>query len=100
MRGLQWLVDLRRRGYRPVGVAIDTTPRQFTPQGVLDVEAGDVAGLTDLRALLGLRVHVMGDDEKRVDDWARAACAAGAELVVAYVGEQPPRVLRAAVEAV
>lgn len=86
MRGLDRLIALRRRRLKPPmlfllmrGMSCGTVH-----EGEIVREASDSPTKTDLRALFGLTVVVMGVPFGGFDEaeaWARAACKAGAASV-------------------
>lgn len=83
MRGMDFIVKARRAGYRPVHVVLDTMAydAELLPNW-LQVEAGDVPELADLRPLVGLIVTVSLPTVQQSERWARAVMAANAQTVL------------------
>lgn len=86
MRGMDRLAQLRRSGVRPAMLFLLMAGRSsgLVLEGEVIRESGDGPLSTDLRALVGLDVVVMGVPFGGFDDaeaWARAACRAGARNV-------------------
>lgn len=98
MRGHQALIDMRMRGYAPVGhVTIDvdgptvlakTWPNFMADYPQICVEKSDSPTRCDLRFLVGLNVNVTGCDEPKVRAFTAAAMRAKAARVMAIVHEQ------------
>jgi len=95
MRGHEFLIGLRRKGWKPAMVFIDTQPDparswRLWPQVDLDfpqveVLPDDALSSLDLRFLVGLRVLITGRDQRRVERLKDMCFDAGAACVVATV---------------
>jgi len=95
MRGQAPLIAMRREGYKPGAVFIDTDagpnalPRWAQWQNVdsslcdLDIEASENLLRVDWRPLIGLLVFVSGSNAERIRAVAKAVHEAGALRVVA-----------------
>jgi len=102
MTGQDDIIDLRRRGKVPAAVWIETAPattrddlrrigrKEFrdgiTPFAYLAITEEETVPRLDLRCLVGLNVHVEGEDEHRVGEVARACVEAKAKQVIACCG--------------
>lgn len=87
MRGLDRIIDMRRRGLKPAAVTLfPWTPGPIDYPTWVHWEPNDIPELTDLRPLVGLFVAVTGDCDiaKR---WGRAAARAGAWSVLTLDGQ-------------
>ncbi len=85
MIGHEQILDLRRRRVRPVAVWVSDYPCCTAGNGTtVSLSPQDVPELIDWRFLIGLVVHVDGDDAQRVARIADA-CRAFAARVVATV---------------
>lgn len=94
MRGMDRLVQLRRGGFRPDLVALYVPGQGGSRayEGTLLAKAGEHPSTTDLRALKGLTVCVMGrpfGGFEEAEGWARAAVMAGAQTVGLAFPAQP-----------
>ncbi|WP_343625389.1 hypothetical protein [Roseateles puraquae] len=88
MLGLQHLISQRRRGLRPEVLLLRTPGMAGHPlAGCLDCGA-ERPETADLRALVELRVVVLGETGRfdEAERWARAACRAGAGDVGIAIG--------------
>ena len=95
MKGAESLRFMRRRGYAPSMVFLDTEDNRLRPwadwerinpnHAHLTPERNDVPARADLRCVVGLRVLVQGDDADAVHAWRDACIAAKASRVVASV---------------
>jgi hypothetical protein len=95
MRNHEPLLQLRRKGIRPVAVwLVDSPPPKPIGAQRMDwwafddmasaevyVEAGDSPRRADLRFVRGMQVHVQMDDEDRMRAFVAAAVEAGASSV-------------------
>ena len=98
MRGHEALLSMRKAGYRPGVVFVDTDPCQqrqwaswqdYSPtRAALWIEPKDNARHIDLRCVVALPVLVTGTDAARVHAIAEACKTAGASRVVASVLER------------
>lgn len=95
MRGLEYVVNLRRRGYQPALVTIDSIPYEadVTPAW-LQVEPRDVPWLADLRSLVGLTVAVSMPTNDECAPWVDAVMAAGAATVLVSPHHGEPGIRR------
>ena len=92
MRGLDRLRDIRRHGLRPADSVLLIVPGMSPPwrvalEGELLCEQQDRPAMADLRALVGLRVIVVGESGQFAEavQWVNAARVAGAhEVGVAF----------------
>jgi len=94
MRGLDQVVEARRKGMKPPYVALSDTHQLEGWLGDIRIELTDVPELLDLRALVDLFVVVQGKDGDAVSRWADAAVKAGASTVIAKADGAPWRHLR------
>lgn len=96
MRGHDDLIRIRSRGAKPSGLVFiddyDVKPEAlswladgFQPRICTH---GDAIKSLDLRFLIGLKVAVTGNDQRRVRSLAAACRKAGVEFVVASCGER------------
>lgn len=82
MTGQDRIIALRKRGMKPVGVWV-CDYRADTSDGVtVSLGAQDTPELQDWRFLVGLTVHLSGDDARRLERLT-AACMQYAKRVVA-----------------
>lgn len=96
MRGHEPIIAMRRRGVRPASVWLtDAPPPKPLADGTrldwwafgkilpaeVSIEPGDHPLRTDLRFVVGLRVHVMLDDPERMHAFVQACRDAGAAQV-------------------
>jgi hypothetical protein len=98
MRGHQALIDMRMRGYAPVGhVTIDVDgptvlakpwPCFMADYPLICDEKSDSPTRCDLRFLVGLEVNVTGCDESKVRGFYAAAVKAKAARVMAILHDQ------------
>lgn len=97
MKGHEDLIDLRRKGFRPIGgVMVDATPggdrwaqdwgRLGISMAFVDIALDDPLHRLDLRFAKGLPVDVSGEDVCRVGEVAKAFVKAGASRVIAGAG--------------
>ncbi len=90
MRGHQPLIDMRRRGLKPLLVDVDLEPNgcddwpNWCRTPIVQIEPKDAIHRIDLRFLVGLNVVVTGLDSSRVRRAFDACRAAGAARVVAF----------------
>lgn len=88
MNGHQAIIDMRRKGLKPVRVYISDYPCRTDWAKWGDVPdvciAGDIPELQDFRFLIGTTAWVDGSDKDRVQRIAKA-CAAHAKRVVSTV---------------
>jgi hypothetical protein len=94
MRGMQPLIDMRRRGFKPAVVFLDVDggarnlPAWAQWQNChphlceIDIERTDAIERMDLRPLVGLTVMVSGAVDARVKRVAEMATEAGATRVI------------------
>ena len=88
MKGLDRIIEMRRRGMSPITVTLfPLTPSPVDFPTWIHWEPTDVPELTDLRALIGLFVSVTGSDEM-AKRWAKAAMKAEASSVVILDGKE------------
>lgn len=95
MRGMDYIIVLRKSGYRPAHVVLDTMDydRELLPNW-LQVEASDVPELADLRPLIGLTVTVSLPTQRQSERWARAVLAAKAHTVLVAPVQGDGRIAR------
>lgn len=95
MRGLSRIRDIRLQGMKPEGYVSLWAPgtRQRNAfEGMVLCDPSDRPGLTDLRCLRHLQVHVVACGNGRFaegESWAREVIKAGASTVLLSV-ETPP----------
>lgn len=95
MQGHAALIEMRKQGYAPTLVMIETDPAlwcasrdwmEHTPnRAALRIEVTDSLQSLDLRCLVGLKVMVNGCDEQRVEQVTAAAVKAKASRVIGFV---------------
>lgn len=100
MRGQQKLEVMRRSGYAPASIHIETTPDPLamsedwqihTPNcAYLQLGGGERARVADLLCVVGLLVFVHGDIERTVMAVKNACIEAGARRVVTMVDRLIP----------
>lgn len=96
MRGHEQIIAVRKAGLKPAGlVHLDDYPVNPLFLDWLKNESmptvtvyGDELATLDLRFLVGLMVSITGDDLARVKALSVMARKAGADMVVASVGEK------------
>ena len=86
MRGMDRLIEVRRRGLKPPVLLLSMAGMSsgIVHEGEIVREDSDSPTKTDLRALVGLTVVVIGrpfGGFDQAEGWARAACRAGAANV-------------------
>ncbi|MBA3589698.1 hypothetical protein [Methylibium sp.] len=107
MRGHEQLLAMRKNGYAPSVVFIETNdalwqadkdwPEMTPTMAKLRVEAKDSLASLDLRCVVGLKVMVDGHEQARVDAVATACQTAKAKRVITTVttfGDGNPEVIR------
>lgn len=100
MRGHEAILQLRRRGFAPRLVSVETEGPairfdRFFPAiddgyAMLQIEPHEPVHRVDLRCLLGLVVVVSGCNAERVAAVCAACTAAGAERVIGNTTEPAP----------
>lgn len=96
MRGQDALIAMRLRGRAPKAVAVETEltgahnlaknwPSLGTGFAHIAIDPAESLVGMDFRCMVGLRVHIDGGDEKRVEAVFNAIKAAGAGRVLASV---------------
>lgn len=100
MRGHEPIVAMRRRGKKPAMVFIDAFetasqcwrewPARDLSMPQVEVSEHEALSGLDLRFVVGLRVFVMGHDERRVESIKSLCLEAGAARVVAAVVDDGP----------
>ena len=95
MRGLQRLIEIRRSGRKPPVLLLSMAGMSCgtVHEGELIREESDSPTSSDLRALHRLTVIVMGvpfGGFDQAEQWARAACKAGASDVALNFGTDGP----------
>lgn len=90
MRGLDYIAQMRRLGFKPSYVTLQplSYEKELLPLWV-KYEPGDMPETHDLRPFVGLFVTVMGDDAELVDRWVKAAMKAGAHTVMSHLYTDP-----------
>ena len=96
MRGMSQLVAIRRKGLKPAGMVwiYDRPTNDWQTDWLNEDSAptictdGDELHAIDLRPVVGLMVSVEGVDAERVRKLAGQARKAGADAVVATVGDK------------
>ena len=98
MRGHENIIALRNQGLIPAGHVrlVDYPVREellrwsYADDGKYPTvcTAGDAVDSLDLRFLVALPVHILGDDFKRVQRLAQMARAAGAAMVACVTGDK------------
>lgn len=86
MKGLDYIIAMRHKGFKPVSVTLSHKryDRELTPTWP-QYEPSDFPETSDLRALVGLFVTVMGSDAELVGRWCKASMNAGAATVMSCV---------------
>ncbi len=76
MRGMEYIVKLRKAGYRPDHVVLDHTQQTECLPNWLQIEPDDRPELLDLRPLVGLVVTVALETIERCKRWEAPLVAA------------------------
>lgn len=98
MRGHENIVAMRLQGLKPAGhvsLTDGSIPAKHLrweyPEDARHPAVctdGDPVEALDLRFLIGLAVHIRGDNQNRIKQLAAKARAAGAEMVACFVGDK------------
>lgn len=98
MRGHENIIALRKQGLRPAGhISLADYPVRdellrwsYAEDGQFPTvcTAGDSVDALDLRFVVGMPVHIAGDDMRRVQKLAQKARAAGAAMVACFAGDK------------
>lgn len=89
MRGHEQILALREQGFEPTAIFIeDRKPPKLVNW---EIDAGalpavyvgdDNPKLTDLRFVVGCRIHLVADDPNRADAWVQLLRECGAQMVI------------------